>query len=82
MDSIVLTTANAGTSENHKLRLELSSDLRLKDSLVSLSHLSLYYTWNNFSDRYGKTEVFLYSYSFRNKRSSKYASWKLFSERY
>ena len=56
MDSIVLTTANAKTSEAHRLKLELSSILRLKDSLVSLSHLSLYYTWNNFEDKYGNTE--------------------------
>ena len=53
MDSIVLTTANSKTSENHKLRLELSSDLRLNESVVSLSHLNLYYTWNNFSEQYG-----------------------------
>ena len=48
MDSIVLTTVNSKTSENHKLRLESSNDLRLKESVVSLSHLSLHYTWDNF----------------------------------
>ena len=52
MDLSILSTGNAKTSENHKLRLELISDLRLENAVISLSHLSLYYTWKNFLSKY------------------------------
>ena len=34
MDSVVLTTANAKTSEANKLRLELTSNLRVENQVV------------------------------------------------
>ena len=48
MDSVVLITANAKTSEANKLRLELTSNLRLENQVISMSHLSIYCTWSNF----------------------------------
>ena len=59
MNSIVLTTANAKTEDSHKLRLYLTSDLKLENSLISLGHCSIYYNWKNFKAEYGNTE-FLY----------------------
>ena len=56
MNSIVLNTANAGTTEDHKLRLSLTSDLHLNNNLVSLSHCSIYYNWKNFKKEYGNTQ--------------------------
>ena len=55
MDAIVLTTANSKTEDAHRLRLEFSSDLKLQDNLVSMSHLTLHYTWKNFSKKYDNT---------------------------
>ena len=56
MNSIVLSTANSKTDRNNVLRLNLTSDLKLEDNLVSLSHCSVYYTWKNFKREYGNTD--------------------------
>ena len=56
MDSVVLTTANAKTLEANKLRLELTSNLRLENQIISLSKLSIYYTWRDFKAEYGTTQ--------------------------
>lgn len=58
MNSIVLSTANAQTGENHRLRLSLTGALKLDSNLISLSHCSIYYTWKNFKTEYGNTEFF------------------------
>ena len=50
--AITLTTKNSGTSDPHKYKLSLSNDLMLKDSLISLTHCSLYYTWRNIKSIY------------------------------
>ena len=57
MDSVVLTTDNAKTSEANKLRLELTSNLRLKNQVISMSHLSICYTCRNFKAEYGNTQL-------------------------
>ena len=51
-----MSTANSETDRNNVLRLNLTSDLRLEDNLVSLSHCSIYYTWKNFKSEYGNTD--------------------------
>ena len=44
MDSIVLTTANAKTSEPHRLRLELTSNLEIgKSSNINVTFKHLLY---------------------------------------
>ena len=58
MNSIVLSTANAETGENHRLRLNLTSPVRLDGNLISLSHCSIYYNWRNLKAEYGNTEFF------------------------
>ena len=55
MDSIVLSSANAKTSENNRLRLKLSDIIKLENNVVSLSHCTIWYTWKNFRDIYGNT---------------------------
>ena len=55
MNSIVLSTANAKTSESNRLRRSLTMPLRLQDNLISLSHCSIWYTWKNFTQAYGNT---------------------------
>lgn len=59
--AITLTTNNSKTSEPHKYKLTLSNDLTLKDSLISLTHCSLYYTWRNIKAIYNNN-VFSYKH--------------------
>ena len=55
MTSIVLTTANAKTDRPNRLKLEFTQNLRLENKFISLSRLTLYYTWKNFASKYGNT---------------------------
>ena len=64
--AITLTTDNSKTKEPHKYILNLSNDLTLKDSLTSLTHCSLYYTWRNIKDIYNNNE-FSYTHLASNK---------------
>ena len=44
-----MTSKNSKTSDPHRLLLNLTNkiDLRRKDKYVTLSNLSIYYTWKN-----------------------------------
>ena len=48
MDTIFKNSENGKTSDTHKLLLNLSDKINLKREYkyVSLSNLSIYYTWN------------------------------------
>lgn len=52
MNTIVLTNSNAGTSNKHKLSLRLTNPMRLDDSFVCVSDISLYYSWPNIKSSY------------------------------
>ena len=47
MDTIFMNSENSKTSDPHRLLLNLSDNINLKrsDKYVSLSNLSIYYTW-------------------------------------
>ena len=49
MDTIFLSSRNSKTSDSHRLLLNPSDkiDLRKIDKYVTLSNLSIYYTWKN-----------------------------------
>ena len=49
MNYIFMNSENSKTSEPHILKLKLADklDLRLDKNVISLSNLSMYYTWNN-----------------------------------
>ena len=49
MDTIFMNTENSQTSEPHVLALKLTNnlDLRFGEKVISLSNLSIYYTWKN-----------------------------------
>ena len=61
MNTIVLTTANAKTDQNNVLRLNLTSDLKLENNLISLNHCNIYYNWKNFKSEY-ENVMFRYEY--------------------
>ena len=49
MDTIFMNSENSKTSEPHILKLKFTDklDLRIDKKVISLSNLSIYYTWNN-----------------------------------
>ena len=54
MDTIFMNTSNSKTNEPHKLKLTLTNKLNLKRTPkhISLSNLSIYYTWKNIKKQY------------------------------
>ena len=67
MDTIFMNS-NSKTSELHILNLKLTdkSDLRLDKTVIALSNLSIYYTWNNIKSSYDN-EKFKISAPTRNE---------------
>ena len=58
MNAIFLNSANSRTSEYHVLGLKLTDklDLRKGQKSVSLSNLSIYYTWKNIKSSYNNNK--------------------------
>ena len=54
MDTVFMNSKNSKTSNPHRLLLNLSDKINLKESdkYVALSNLSIYYTWKNIKKRY------------------------------
>ena len=54
MDTIFMNSKNSGTSDPHRLLLNLTDKINLKRSnnYVALSNLSIYYTWKNIKKPY------------------------------
>ena len=59
MDTNFMNSENSKTSESHVLKLKLISklDLRLDEKVVSLSNLSIYYTWRNIKSSYNNNKL-------------------------
>ena len=58
MDSIFMNSENSETSKTHVLILKLTDkiDLRRGEKSVSLSNLSIYYTWKNIKCSYNRNK--------------------------
>ena len=58
MDTIFMNSENSKTSEYHVLVLKLTDklDLRRGQKTVSLSNLSIYYTWKNIKSSYNNNK--------------------------
>ena len=58
MDTIFMNSGNSKTSEPHTLKLKLTNklDLRLDKTVIALSNLSIYYTWNNIKSSYNNNK--------------------------
>ena len=54
METIFMSTKNSKTSEPHKIKLDLTDKLNLKDpkKSMALANLSIYYTWKNIKSEY------------------------------
>lgn len=57
MNSILLTNANSSSTEVNKLTLRLRQKMTLKDSLIALGNLTLYYSWFNIKEEYGNNTL-------------------------
>ena len=58
MESIFINSENSKTSSPHVLALKLTSklDLRLREKVIALSNLSIYYTWRNIKSSYSNNK--------------------------
>ena len=58
METIFMNSENSTTSESHRFKLDLTDKLSLKDPKknMSLSSLSIYYTWKNIKSEYNNNK--------------------------
>ena len=58
MDTIFMNSENSKASKPHVLKLKLIDklDLRLDKKVVTISNLSIYYTWKNVKDIYNNNK--------------------------
>ena len=58
MDTIFLNSENSKTPKPYVLILKLTnkSDLRIGEKIITLSNLSIYYTWNNIKSSYNNNK--------------------------
>ena len=58
MDTVLTNSENSKTSQQHILKLKLASklDLRTVEKVITLSNLSIYYTWKNIKSSYNNNK--------------------------
>ena len=58
MDAIFMNSENSKTSKSHILVLKLTNklDLKIGEKVVTLSNLSIYYTWRNIKSSYNNNK--------------------------
>ena len=58
MDTIFLNSENSKTPKPHVLILKLTdkSDLRIGEKIITLSNLSIYYTWKKIKSSYNNNK--------------------------
>ena len=59
MGTIFINTENSKTNEPHRFRLTLADKLNLKDpnKNMTLTKLSIYYTWKNIKSAYNNNKI-------------------------
>ena len=58
MDTIFMNSDNSKASKPHILKLKFTNklDLRLREKVITLSNLSIYYTWKNIKNSYNNNK--------------------------
>ena len=58
MDTVSMNSENSKTSKPHVLILKLTNklDLRIGEKIITLSNLSIYYTWRNIKSSYNNNK--------------------------
>ena len=69
MDTIFMNSENSRTSEYHALVLKLTDklDLRRAQKNITLSNLSIYYTWKNMKSSYNNNKFKISAPSWSDK---------------
>ena len=69
MDTIFMNSENSKTSKPHVLILKLTNklDLRIGETIIALSNLSIYYTWKNIKNLYSNNKFKIYSPTWNDK---------------
>ena len=59
MDTIFINLQNSKPSKAHILKLKLTNelDLRMGETSIALSNLSIYYTWKNIKSSYNNNKL-------------------------
>ena len=58
MEILFMTTENSKTTDSNRFRLYFTNKLDLRgNKTVSLSNLSIYYTWKNIKEEYGNNNL-------------------------
>ena len=64
-----MNAGNSKTHERHILILKLTNklDLRIREKIIALSNLSIYYTWKNTKSSYNNNKVKISAPTWNNK---------------
>ena len=63
MDTIFMNSENSKTFEPHVLMLKLTNklDIRIGEKIITLSNLSIYYTWKSIKSSYNNDNLKIYT---------------------
>ena len=69
MNTIFMSSGNSKTSKSHILALNLTNklDLRIGEKTITLSNLSIYYTWRNIKNSYSNNKFKISAPTWNNK---------------
>ena len=69
IDTIFDNSENSKTSQLHVLTLKLTNklDLRIRQKVIALSNLSIYYTWKNIKSSYNNNKFKIYAPTWNDK---------------
>ena len=69
MNTIFMNSGNSKTSKSHILALNLTNklDLRIGEKTITLSNLSIYYTWRNIKNSYSNNKFKISAPTWNNK---------------
>ena len=73
INTIFMNSKNSKTSNSHILVLKLSNklDLRIGEKVITLSNLSIYYTWKNIKSSYNNNKFKISAPKWNDKFESK-----------
>ena len=69
MDTIFMNSENSKTSKPHVLILKITNklDLRIGEKIITLSSLSIYYTWKNIITSYNNNKIEAFAPTWNDK---------------
>ena len=79
MDTIFMNSENSKTSEPHVLILKLANklDLKIGEKIITLSNLSIYYTWKYIKSSYNNNKLKISAPTWNDKFELPYGSYSV-----